>query len=139
MILKRDAKFEEKTICFKNVSNLHCDWSLLRKVYNVWSKQIQRSYLSWHWRVMQNLKKNCLVLPKMTWRIWQTFNRTLEFPYWDFHAILLSKVENVWAYNSQGSYVSWQWRIMKKLKRIDLSVQNWHEEFGKFWPEHLKF
>ena len=22
---------------------------------------------------------------------------------------------------------------------IDLSVQNWHEEFDKSWPEHLKF
>ena len=22
--------------------------------------------------------------------------------------------------------------------RIDLSVQNWHEEFDEFWPEHLK-
>ena len=21
---------------------------------------------------------------------------------------------------------------------IDLSVQNWHEEFGEFWLEHLK-
>ena len=21
---------------------------------------------------------------------------------------------------------------------IDLSVQNWHEEFNKFWPKHLK-
>ena len=25
----------------------------------------------WHWRLMQNLKENYLVLPKMTWGIWQ--------------------------------------------------------------------
>ena len=26
----------------------------------------------------------------------------------------------------------------KIWRRIDLSVQNWHEEFDKFWPEHSK-
>ena len=28
--------------------NLHFDWLLLTKVYNVWDKNLQRSYLSWH-------------------------------------------------------------------------------------------
>ena len=36
---------------------------------------------------------------------------------WDFDGIFLSKVENVWAQNLQGSFVSWQWRMMKTLKR----------------------
>ena len=36
------------------------------------------SYLSWHWRVMQNLKKNWLAVWKMTWGIWQNFNRALK-------------------------------------------------------------
>ena len=31
-----------------------------------------------HWRVMQNLKKNWLVVWKMTWGIWQIFTRALE-------------------------------------------------------------
>ena len=26
----------------------------------------------------------------------------------------------------------------KNLGGIDLSVQNWHEEFDEFWPEHSK-
>ena len=26
----------------------------------------------------------------------------------------------------------------KIWRRIDLSFQNWHEEFDEFWPEHLK-
>ena len=49
----------------KSLKNLHFFWSLLCKVYNVWSKKLQRSYLSWQWRVMQNLKKNWLVV---NWR-----------------------------------------------------------------------
>ena len=62
MTLKIDAKFEEKLICcFKNDKNLvnldpntwysqnfHFDWFFLCKVYNIWPKKFQRSYLSWH-------------------------------------------------------------------------------------------
>ena len=32
--------------------------------------RIEKSYVSWHWRVMQSLKKNWLLVPKMTWGIW---------------------------------------------------------------------
>ena len=80
MILKSGAKFEEKLIFWfknaKNLINLQFDWSLLSKVHNV--KKVQRSYVSWHWRVMQGLKKNWLVVWKMTWRIWKVFIKTLE-------------------------------------------------------------
>ena len=41
----------------------------LGKVFNVWPKKVQRSYLSWHWRVMQNVKKSWLVVWKMAWGI----------------------------------------------------------------------
>ena len=60
--------------------NLHFHSLLLCKVFNVWPKKVQRSYLSWHWLVMQNLKKNGLVVWKMTWGIWKIFTRALESP-----------------------------------------------------------
>ena len=41
----------------KSLKQVHFDWSLLCKVYNVWSKKVLKSYISWHWRVMQNLRK----------------------------------------------------------------------------------
>ena len=44
----------------KRLKNLHFDWSLLCKVYNVWPEQVQKSYISWLWRVMQNFKKTDL-------------------------------------------------------------------------------
>ena len=57
----------------KSLKNFRFDWSLLCKVYNVWPKKVQRRYNSWHFSVMQNLKKNWLVVWKITRGIWQIF------------------------------------------------------------------
>ena len=32
-------------------------------------KKLQRSYLQWHWKMMNNLKTNWLVVSKLTWGI----------------------------------------------------------------------
>ena len=46
------------------------------KEYEIWAKKIQRSYLSWHWTVMQNWNINPdLVVLKMAWGIGWTFIR----------------------------------------------------------------
>ena len=47
---------------------------------------------------------------------------TWKFQNWDFDRILLSKVENVCAWNSPRSSVSWQWRMTQNLKRNWLVV-----------------
>ena len=41
-------------------------------------KKVPRSYVWWHWILMQNLKENWLVLSKMTWKIWQIFFHRLK-------------------------------------------------------------
>ena len=65
-----DEKFEEELTCFKiiwwsltqaleSLKNLKFNGGiLLTKVYNIWAKKVLRSYLSWHWKMMRNLKKN---------------------------------------------------------------------------------
>ena len=89
MTLNIDAKFEEKLMCcFKNdknlaklesLKNVHLHLFLLCKVFNVWPKKVQKSHLSWHWKVKQNLKKKkWLVVWKMTKGIWYIFTWALE-------------------------------------------------------------
>ena len=39
---------------------------LLSKVYIVWTKKVQRSYLSWNWRGIQNLERNWFAVSKLT-------------------------------------------------------------------------
>ena len=69
------AIWRSLTRALKNLTNICFNGLLLTKVYNVWAKKIQRSYVRVHWRLMQSLKKNWFLLPKMTWGIWQIFTR----------------------------------------------------------------
>ena len=92
-IMCHDAKFKWKqTRGLKNLirnlvnfhasswksENLHFDRQLLSKPYKVLNEKVQRSYLSWHWRVIESLKKNWLLVPKMTQEIWWILMRALE-------------------------------------------------------------
>ena len=43
--------------------NFYFDRLLLLKVYKISAKKVQRSHVSWHWRMKQNLKKN-IFFPK---------------------------------------------------------------------------
>ena len=79
---------------------------LLRRLYAVWAKEGQRSYRSWHWRVMQNLERNWLVVSKLIWGIWQILTQALEsFKNLHFNGPFLTKIYNVWAKKVQRNYV----------------------------------
>ena len=120
MTLKSDAKFAEKLTFglendMMNMTNLHRNtrksqnWNfegiLLSKVETVWAKNLHRSYVSWQGRMMQNLKRNWLVVSKLTWGIWQILTRALEnLKNLHFNGLLLNKVYNVWAKKSIGEF-----------------------------------
>ena len=57
---------------------LHFDGFLLSKSYKGSTEKIEKSDLSWQWRVMQSLKKNWLVVSNMTWEIWWMFTQPLK-------------------------------------------------------------
>ena len=153
--LKSDAKFGEKLTCYfkidiKNLTNfdpriqksksLLLTGSFSRNYIFFEPRKVQRNYLSWHWRVMQNLEWNWLVISKLTWRIWQILTQALK-SLKNFHLNRLL----VWA-----KYILFDVKKYKgvifhdieewcKMRRgIDWSFQIWHEEFDNFWPEHSK-
>ena len=92
--LKSDAKFEEKQTYFwfqrrhqdfgefwpnhSKVQKLHFNGLFLSKVFEVWAKKIQRSYLSWHWTVMQNLNKPWTCGFKNGMRNWVNFHYSTQ-------------------------------------------------------------
>ena len=102
------------------ICNLMCYFC--RKYIMFETKKIQRSYVSWHWRMMQNLRKN---------RLWKNDMRNLgnfDLSTWQsqslhFNGFLLSKVYNVWAKKLRGS---WQWGLMQYFnKKIDWWFEKW--------------
>ena len=66
----------------KSLKKLHFDWSLSCKVYNVWPKKKERLTCGLE-NDMRNLAK--------------FHQSTRKSQNWEFHWVLLSKVENVWA------------------------------------------
>ena len=133
MALKIDAKFEGKlTIAFKNgmrsLANFH---QSTRKSQNC---NLQKSYVSWQWRMMHNLKKNWLASSKLTWRIWRILTLALKnLKNLHFNGLFLIKVYNVWAKKVQRSYVSWQRRLMQYWKKHWLCFRKWHWQISTGW------
>ena len=58
--------------------NLHFGGLYLRIAYKVLAKKVQKTYHSWHWRVIQTLEKNWLFDWKITWGIWWILTRAVE-------------------------------------------------------------
>ena len=93
--------------------------------------------MSWKWRMIQNLKRNWLVISKLTWRIWWISTWPLEVSkmctlmgsFWPKYILFgLKKYREVIFHETEGGY--------KICRGIDSSFHNWHKEFDKIWPEH---
>ena len=126
------------TRALKNLKNLQFNGLILTKVYNLSAKKVQRSYAWLHSRLTQSLKENWLVLPKINMRnLADFYQSTWKSLNWDLDGILLSKkMYELKIYRGLLCHDSEEW--CKIWRGTGLSVQNWHEELDKFWPEHSK-
>ena len=143
MTMKDYAKLEEEMTChfkvdMRNLTNFdlstwslksfHFNGFLLSKVYIVWVKKVHRSYLSRHWRGMQNLERNRLVISKLAWGIWQILTWALKsLKTFHFNSLLLSKIYITWTKKEERSYFAWHWRVMQNLKK------NWFIAWKMTW------
>ena len=148
MTLKSDAKFEEKLTCglknhMRNFASFHpstwkCqnvdfDGILLSKVENLWAQNLQRSYVSWQWRIMQNLKRKWLAISKLTRGIWQILIRALKgLKHLLLNWLLIPKYIMHELKKYRGAMLDGTEDWCKIWRRTDLWFQKWHEEFGKF-------
>ena len=89
------------------------------------------------WRMMQNWKRNWLVLSKLTWGLWWILTRALENLIctligclWPKYMCDLKKYRGVMFRSTEYWCKIW--------RKTDFCFQKWHEEFEKFSPEHLK-
>ena len=105
------------TRALESLKKFHFNWFLLSKVYIVSTKKVQKSYLSWKWRGIQNLEMKRLVVLKLAKGIWQILTWALKsIKTFHFNGLLLSKVYIVWGKKVQRSYLSWNWRVIQNLE-----------------------
>ena len=138
----QSAKFQNFNYSREISPNLYCDKLLLLKVYKISAKKVERSYVSWQWRMMQRLKRNWLVVLKLTWGIWQILTQALNsLKNLHFNKLLLTKVYNVWAKKkAQRSYLSWHWRTVKTFeKKLTCGLENDTRNFANFHQSTRKF
>ena len=84
-------------------------------------------------------RKTGLCFQKLTWGIRQIFTRALEsLQIGTLIACFYLKLKmyELKIYRGVICHENEEW--CKNWRGTDLSVQNWHEEFDEFWPEHSK-
>ena len=90
------------------------------------AKKVQKSYLSWHWRVMQSLKQNWLLVSNMTWGIRWVFTKPLKS----------LEILPRWARFSQVCKV---WAKKKKKNTVELSFVTLNSGAKFEYPEFVNF
>ena len=119
--------------------NLGFDGLPLSNTYNVLVEKIQKSFVSWHWRVMQSLKKIWLLFPKMPCGIWWILMPAVAnlkictlMCYFCRRYIMFEpkKYREVICHNNE------EW--CKLWGKTDLCFEKRYEEFGEFWPNTQK-
>ena len=83
------------------------------------------------------MKRNWLLSSKLIWGIWRILIEALKNLNLHFTWLPLTKVY-VWAKKYRGVTFDSNEHWYKIWRKTDFCFQKWHEEFGKFSPEHLK-
>ena len=105
--------------------SLHFDGLFLCKAHEVLDEKVQKSYVSWHWRVMESMKKKWLLVPKMAWGIWWILMRRVA----EICTLMcyLCRKYNIY---EPKKFIGW----CKIWRGTDLCFEKWHEDFVKFCP-----
>ena len=112
--------------------NLQFEWIRLSKACKYLDEKVQKRYVSWHWRFIQSLKKNWLLIPKMTWGIWWILIwpvASLKVLHFDVR--LFSIAYKVSAKKVQKNYLSWHWKKIQTLKKNWFFI--WKMTWGIWW------
>ena len=125
--------------------NLYFDRLLLLKICKISAKIVQRSYVSWHWRVMQNLKKQWFAVLKMTRIRWFLTGALKSLKNLHFDWSLSCKVHDFWAKNSskelsfmiQESDAKFEEKLTCGMENDIRNLANFHQSTQK--PQNWEF
>ena len=136
MRLMSDAKFKETaTHALKNdirdlvnfhgsswnSENLHFEGLLLSITYKVSIQKVQKSYLLWHWRVFQTLKKNWLFVWKNDMRNFVNFSMSsgksedLHFAVWYLSSLYFCRKNVIFELKNTEELCRKKWLMVSKM------------------------
>ena len=94
------------------------------------------SYVSWQWKIIQKLKRNWLVVLKLTWGTPQILTRALEsLKNFCFNWLLVTKVYILFELQKYRGVIFYDTEeICKFWRKTDLWFEKRLEKFGKFSP-----
>ena len=128
------------TRALENLKNLHFNGLLLNKVYNVWAKKSIGELCLMALNIDATFEGKLTCAFKNDMRNLANFHQSM---FGSLKIVTLmgsfypkSKMYELKIYRGVLCHDNEEW--CKIWRGIDLSVQNWHEEFDKFWPEHSK-
>ena len=131
------SKFQTLSLTW-NFTKFYFDGLFLLKVYKISAKKVQRIYVSWHWRLIRNLKKNQFAVANLTRIRWIL---TWALKILKISTLIGSFFPKCVTFDLKKS----RWVIFHDTKewckiwrKTDLWFGEWLEEYGKFSPEHLK-
>ena len=124
------TKFEEKT-CGLRFGKWQEDSAKFSPVHTKIGTFIGSFYTKFKGKLTCASKNNMRNLATFHQSTWKSQN-------WDLGAsfCLNSKIYQLKIYRGVVCHDNEEW--CKSWEGIDLSVQNWHEKFDEFWPEHSK-
>ena len=129
------ASFHQRTW---NCQNWNFDKILLSKVENLWALNLQWSYVSLQWRMIQKLKRNWLVVLKLTWTS-QNLARALEKSKFflklapcdqSIYCLSYKSAEEL-SFMTLRSYANFEERLTSGLKKDMRNLANFHQSTWK--------
>ena len=128
------------TRALENLKNLHFNRLLLTKVYNAWAKKSTEELCLIALKIdvtfqgklscaFKNDMRNLVNFHQSTFQSLKIMTLMASFyPKWKMYELKI--------YRGVLCNDNKEW--CKIWREIELPVQNWHDEFDKLWPEHLK-
>ena len=128
------------TRALENLKNLDFSRLLLNKVYNGWAKRSIGEFCLMVLNIDATFEGKLICAFKSDTRNLANLHRSM-FESVNIGSLMVSfypkyKIYELKIYRGSMCHDNEEW--YKIWTGIDLSVQNWHGEFHKFWPEHWK-
>ena len=118
--------------------NLYFDRLLLLKVYKISAKQVQRSYVSWYWKIDAKFEEKPICCFKNDKNL-VNYDPSTQFS--KICTVICPSCAKYITFDQKkyrGVIVNDTEESCKIWRKTDLWFGKWHEEFGRFSSEHLK-